>query len=271
MSAPLAGPGSGRPAPGTRAERSAPPLPGVGSAWLVAMFELRRATARRRLFAINTAIPLLLIGPIALGAAPPQHAATVYAVLFALFATFGAAIPVLRDAERGWVARVGRTGLGARGHLIGRALAGAALDALQLTPSVLLIAGAAGAWPRLPALWLVTTAALVFGNLLGTWVAAVARSVAEGALFAAVSCLLLLHASGVFRTPAAGSIGDAIETVAPFRPLHEALAAVASGAAHLAGTSLLAASLAVVSAAILLTAILAPRLVAALARAGRSG
>ena len=270
MSAPPARDESARPAQGLRTDRIAR-WPGSGGAGLVAMLELRRAVARPRLFAINTAIPLLLVAPIALGAAPPPHAAAVYAVLFALFATFGAAIPLLRDAERGWVARLARTGLGRRGHLIGRALAGAALDAVQLTPSMVLIAAAAGAWQRLPLLWLTASAALVFGNLLGIWVAALARSVAEGALFAAVSCLLLLHASGVFRTPAAGSIGAAIETLAPFRPLHNVLGAVTAHASPHAGTSPLAAGLAIASAALVLTAILAPRLAAELVHAGRSG
>ena len=63
-------------------------------------------------------------------------------------------------------------------------------------------------------------------NLVGVLVAAATRSLAEAALFSAVSTLLLLHASGVFRTPLPGSFGAAVKSVAPFRALHEALLAM---------------------------------------------
>ena len=66
-------------------------------------------------------------------------------------------------------------------------------------------------------------------NLLGCWVAAAARSVAEAALFAAVAALLLLHGAGTFRTPMPGSTGAAIEVWVPFRLLHESLLAVGEG------------------------------------------
>ena len=57
-------------------------------------------------------------------------------------------------------------------------------------------------------------------------IGAATRSLAKAALFSAVSTLLLLHASGVFRTPLPGSFGAAFESVAPFRTLHEALLAM---------------------------------------------
>ncbi|MCI0436698.1 MAG: ABC transporter permease [Gemmatimonadetes bacterium] len=249
------------------AGRSAAPS-AAASAWLTGTVELRQAAARRRLFGLNVIIPLLLVLPIALGAAPPQHAAAVYAVLFALFGTFGAAIPLLRDAERGWTARLAQTALNARGHLIGRTLAGAALDTAQLAPALLVIATASGAWAVLPALALATACALVFANALGSWVAAAARSVAEGALFAAIACLLLLHASGVFRTPT-GSVATTIERFAPFRPLHEVLVAATAGVSSARGS--VAASPASALAALLLTTALATYLVRRLAGTGRTG
>ncbi len=242
----------------------------MSGAWLIAAHELRRAHARRRLFAINVLVPLVLVAPIAWGAAPPWHAAAVFAVLFALFGTFGAAIPLLRDAERGWLARLAGTALDAHDHLVGRALAGAFLDAVQLTPAMLLIALAARAWAHLPALWLVSAAALLFGNLLGTWIAALARSVAEGALFAAVATLLLLHASGVFRTPSPGSIGATLERFAPFRPLHDALSAVTAGVPAPDAAPLLASSLVIAATAVILTVALAQRLLSTLAGAARN-
>lgn len=199
--------------------------------------EWQRGLRRRRLFRFNIVIPLILVIPIAFGGAPAAHAAAVYAVLFALFGTFGAAIPALRDAEHGIIRRVTLTRLDMRGVLLGRALAGAGMDAVQLLPAivVILIAGSASLKPALM-LVVVLVVALVFANLCGLVVAALARSVGEGALFAAVTTLMLLHLSGVFRTPANGSLGARIEAIAPYRALHELLFSVATGRpAHTGG------------------------------------
>ena len=54
--------------------------------------EWRIAVTRRRLLVLNTLVPLLLVVPVATGAAPAVHAAAVYTVLFAIFSTFGSAI-----------------------------------------------------------------------------------------------------------------------------------------------------------------------------------
>lgn len=185
--------------------------------------EWRRALNRRRLFVLNIIVPLSLVLPVVAGAAPPQHAAVVYAVLFVFFGMFGSAIPLLRDAERGMVRRLSLLPAPPGPMLTGRVVAGATIDALQLLPAALLIVIAGGPGRLAPWLLVVLPATLVFAGMLGTWIAAIARSVAEGALFAAVSALLLLHASGVFRTPLPGTIGDAIEKAAPFRALHEIL------------------------------------------------
>jgi len=187
------------------------------------VLEWRRSRSRPRLFVMNVLIPLVLALPLAVGGAPRQHAAVVYAVLFTFFGTFGSAIPLLRDAERGMVRRISQLPIGAGPLLLGRALAGAALDSVQLAPACALVAftslsASATAW-----LVLVLPLTLVFTGLLGTWIAAVAQSVAEGALFAAVTVLLLLHASGTFRSPSPESGGALIERIAPFRALHELL------------------------------------------------
>jgi hypothetical protein len=199
--------------------------------------EWRRALRRRRLFRLNIIIPLLLVVPIAFGGAPAVHAAAVYTVLFALFGTFGAAIPALRDAENGVIRRLTLTQLSMRSAVLGRAVAGGCIDALQLLPAVVVILAAGNAAVgTITALIVTLTASLVFANLFGLAVAAAARSVGEGALFAAVSTLLLLHASGVFRTPAIGSIGARVEMIAPYRALHELLLAVTAGrTAHVGG------------------------------------
>jgi len=130
----------------------------------------------------------------------------------------------------GWVARVALTGTGPAAFLLQRSLAGAILDTLQLLPSVLLVAVVAGA--SLLDLTVAATAlslALAVANLVGAWVAVIARSVAETALFSAVVTLLLLHGSAVFRTPVPGSVGAVIEAGSPFAALHESLLTLAGG------------------------------------------
>jgi hypothetical protein len=186
--------------------------------------EWLRAIRRPRLFRLNIIIPLLLIAPIALGAAPPAHAAAVYAVLFALFGTFGAAIPALRDAEHGLIRRLVLSSLDARQLLLARGVANACIDVLQLLPALGIIVLTSGR-SAVTSLWLAVAllGSLTFANLIGLWLASLARSVAEGALFAAVITLLLLHASGVFRTPMPGSIGAQLEWYAPYRAVHELL------------------------------------------------
>jgi ABC-2 type transporter len=198
---------------------------------LVAGLEFGRAMQRRRLFLLNVLIPLAVTVPIAFSGAPAHHAVAVYAVQFILFGTFGAAIPALRDAETGIMSRLRATALAPTPLLLGRSAAGAGLDLIQLMPSVAVILLATHAGPSAWfAVHAVLLASLFIANNVGLWVAAIARSVAEGALFAAVAALLLLHASGVFRTPLPGSIGAAFERVAPFRALHEAILAAGTTA-----------------------------------------
>ena len=198
-------------------------LPIWKSEWIVA----RR---RKRLLVLNVVIPLTLVAPIAFSAAPSAHAAAVFTVLFVLFGTFGSSIPLIRDGESGLLARYALAGAHPGGLMLQRVLASAALDILELTPSIALIVVARGASPAQVAMLLLTFgAALLTANLLGAWAAAVARSVAEGALFSVVSALLLLHIGGTFRSPTPGTWGAAAEGWVPFRPLHDALLAATGG------------------------------------------
>jgi len=247
------------------------------AAGLAFALEWRTALRRRRLLVLNVAVPLLLVLPVATAGAPAHHAAAVYAVLFVLFGTFGAAIPLLRDAERGLVRRLLVGGLPAARLLLERAAAAALVDTAQLTPAAILALAAAGALPAAPLLLAVLLATLLMANLLGVLVAAVARSVAEGALFAAVATLLLLHASGVFRTPRPGSLAAVLEAAAPYRALHETLLTELTGGATraaggaaggAAGVGALALGLVAVAA---LTWLASLRLAAALARADGRG
>ena len=134
---------------------------------LVVGLELRLALARRRLFVLNVAVPLLLVTPIALGSAPAFHAAAVYTVLFVLSGTFGSAIPLVRDAEAGLLDRVLRSGLSPACYLLQRAAAGSVLDALQLAPALAvasLMAGASAA--GLAMVWFALAVSLWIANLL---------------------------------------------------------------------------------------------------------
>lgn len=189
--------------------------------------EWRIATSRRRLFVLNVFVPLVLVTPIAMGAAPPVHAAAVYAVLFAIFGTFGSAIPLVRDAEAGLTGRVLRAGVPSARYLLERTAAGAVLDVLQLAPALAVVSIGFGATPRGFLLTLVVLAGTAWvACLVGVLVAVATRSLAEAALFSSVTTLLLLHLSGVFRTPLPGSIGAFFEAVSPFRALHETLLAM---------------------------------------------
>lgn len=218
--------------------------------------EWRLALRRRRLLLLNTAIPLLLVLPLAAAGAPAYHASAAYAVLFVLFGTFGSAIPLLRDGEGGPLRRVILRGIPERVLLAERILAYAVLDTLEILPALLVISwlGGAGA-PEVATLLASVPPALLAANLVGCWVAALARSIAEGALLAAVASLFLLHGSGVFRTPAEGSWEARLEALLPFTPFHEALFAVAGGALPGSGAGL---GPALLAASVLLLATLLP-------------
>jgi hypothetical protein len=206
------------------------------STGLILSLELRLATRRRRLFVLNTTIPLLLVAPVALSGAPTHHKAAVYTVLFALFGTFGSAIPLLRDAEHGLLQRIGRTTIPPSAHLLERAGAGAMVDSVQLVPACLAVLWGGSSANLATSAWLlpVVGGSLLVANLVGIWVASIARSIAEGALFAAVTALFLVHASGTFRSPT-GLPGQWIETVSPYRGLHELLLEIASGGTGVLG------------------------------------
>ena len=193
--------------------------------FLIAVMEFRIALARPRLVVLNVMVPVVLVLAISLGGAPGFHAAAVYTVLFTLFGTFGSSIPLVRDAESGLFGRIIRAGVPPSHFLIERAVGGSAIDALQLLPALTIATFGSislNEWTRAV---LVLWSSVWIANLLGNLVAAVARSLAETALFSAVTALLLLHLSGVFRTPLPQSSWAAVEALSPFQTLHETLLA----------------------------------------------
>ncbi len=196
-------------------------LPVWRTLWLTAL-------RRRRLMAFNILIPLVFVATIALSAAPAVHAAATFTVLFALFGTFGSSIPLIRDGESGLLRRYVLTGVHPGGLLLQHIFATAALDLIQLAPSVLVIVVARESTAPQSAMILpAMVLGLVAANATGALTAALAKSVAEGALFSAVAALLLLHWAGTFRTPVPGTWQATLETWNPFRPLHESLLAAA--------------------------------------------
>jgi len=235
--------------------------------FLVWNLEWRTALRKRRAVVLNFAIPLLLVAPIAFSTAPIGHAAAVYAVLFTMFGTFGAAIPLVRDAETGILQRIGLTGFDPRRLLVERIIAQAALDWFQLLPAIgLILAVGRPSAPLALTLPLVLGAILLCANAIGSWIAAIAGSIAEAALLAAVSCLFALHAAGVFRAPLPGSIGHSIQPLVPFRYLHQALLPAVGAPPPLSPLLLLGGATAGAVFCLGLSAFIAPRLMARLAR-----
>lgn len=205
----------------------------TGAGWRL---EWAVARARRRLLAWNVAVPLLLLGPVALSGAPAVHRAVVYAVFVVFFGTFGGCIPLVRQGESGWLEKIVLTGYPERSWILERVAAHASLDVVELAPVLVLILVAEGS--GFPEAVLVTASvalALAVANLVGMLVAAAVRSMAEGALVSAAVSLAGLHLAGAFRAPGPGSLWAAAEEISPWRPLVEALRGLSVAAGQGAG------------------------------------
>lgn len=228
----------------------------------------RLATSRKRVFILNFIVPLTLVLPVATGAVPPVAAAGVYSVFFVAFAVFGSALPLRWEGQRGMSARVVRAGVGPSSYLLQWAAAGAALDTLHLTPALLLAAFTASAEPaQLGNAFLALAGTVWVGGLLGILIAAASRSIAETALFAAVTVPLLAHMSGVFRTPLPDTLSAALESISPLRVLHEDFLEITISAPPAGGVALLLWALALPA----LVWLLGPKLQSALGRQIRGG
>ncbi len=188
----------------------------------------RSAFRRRRLFLWNVAIPLLLLTPVALSAAAAPHRVAVFGVFIVFFASFGSAIPAVRDAQDGWLDQVLRTGYGPMRWFVERTLAEAGIDLLQVGPVVLVLLVSAGGLARAPVVFAALAATLVFANLIGPAIAALVRSLAEAAMACAALSLALLHFAGFFRAPGPGWTAF-VATWNPYNPFRAALAYGVSG------------------------------------------
>ncbi|WP_419941733.1 ABC transporter permease [Candidatus Palauibacter sp.] len=190
----------------------------------------RSALRRRRLFAWNIAVPLVLLAPVALSEAAAPHRVAVFGVFLVFFGAFGSAIPVVRDARDGWLDEVLRAGYPAPRWLLERTLAGTAIDTAQLLPVLLVLLWSGGGLRAGPVVLIATLVALWFANLIGPLVAAAVRSLAEAALASAALSLLLLHLAGFFRTPVPGW-SEIAAAWNPYAPLRVALGAGVGAAA----------------------------------------
>ncbi len=189
-----------------------------------AQAELRVALRRRRTFAMNMVVPAALVGTLVWAGAPSVHAAVVITVLFAFFGTFGSAIPLVRDLETGRLTRLIHAGASPVSLLAQRVAVSVAIDCAQLIPSVAIVLLAKNGI-ALPSVTLGVIAALLVANMVGVWLALLTRSIGEAALVSSISALLLLHMSGVFRTPVPDTLGETLASVSPFAYLHQALRA----------------------------------------------
>lgn len=209
----------------------------TGGVWRL---EWRIALSRPRRLMWSVSVPALLLVPVAASSAAALHRATVYALFVAFFGLFGAAAPVIRDAERGWVERLLLTGCGARFWLVERTTAHSLQDLLQLTPAlaaVLWLEGAASSPLWSAAAVAGVLLALLAANLVGTAVAAAVRSLAEGALVCAAVGLAALHLAGAFRAPAPGTWQETAAAASPFLPALAAFRELAGAPGHWGGAA----------------------------------
>jgi len=225
--------------------------------------EWRLALSRRRDLAVRVIAPLSAALVIATGAVPAAAAAASYATLIVAFGLLATALPVLHDGEVGIMARVVRGGVSPASYLLQRAAAAAALALVQLLPAGAVAAAFlhASTSEFLIALGAVAVS-LWIASLLGVVTAAVSRSGVEAGVLCVLVLLLLLHMSGVFRTPSPDGLGAMLESASPFRALHEAFVTMVAGGGARGGVAA-AAWAAALSVGVPL---LAPRLVALLER-----
>jgi len=232
---------------------------------LVWGLEWRLALSKKRELALRVLAPLALVFVIATGPLPAVAGVATYAVFFIAFGHFGAALPALRDAESGIALRVARAGVSPASYLMQRVAACSAIALVELLPAALVAAAFLNASTSEI---LISLAALAVGiwiaSLFGVLAAAVSRSRSELVVICGVSLTLLFHMSGVFQSPSAGGLAATLESVAPFRAVHEAFATMVAGEAVGGAAAALVWALALST----VVWLLAPRLTVALERSG---
>jgi hypothetical protein len=194
--------------------------------------ELVEFVQRRRTLVIKLAFPLVFGIPLVI-AAPPFYAAITLTMLIAIIGALGASAVLSRERLSGLSLRYRTLPVTPGRLLIERLSTSAAIDLLQVTPVLLLIAvrhPSQFAW--WPALLLSTAAVLLIGNLMGAVASTLSDSPGEVMLYVFVALLPLLYLSGVF-TPLTQPVLLAVSRLLPFSYLHESMLGALGGQPNL--------------------------------------
>jgi len=194
--------------------------------------ELVEFAQRRRALVIKLAFPLVFGIPLVI-AAPPLYAAVTLTMLIAIIGALGASAVLSRERLGGLSLRYRTLPVTPGRLLIERLSTSAAIDLLQVTPVLLLIAlrhPSQFAW--WPALLLNTAAVLLIGNLMGAIASTLSDSPGEVMLYVFIALLPLLYLSGVF-TPLTQPVLLAVSRLLPFSYLHESLLGALRGQPNL--------------------------------------
>jgi len=194
--------------------------------------ELVEFAQRRRALVIKLAFPLVFGIPLVI-AAPPLYAAVTLTMLIAIIGALGASAVLSRERLGGLSLRYRTLPVTPGRLLIERLSTSAAIDLLQVTAVLLLIAlrhPSQFAW--WPALLLNTAAVLLIGNLMGAIASTLSDSPGEVMLYVFIALLPLLYLSGVF-TPLTQPVLLAVSRLLPFSYLHESLLGALRGQPNL--------------------------------------
>ncbi len=190
--------------------------------------ELVEFAQRRRALVIKLAFPLLFGIPL-VSAAPHVYAAITLTMLITIIGALGASAVLSRERLSGLSLRYRTLPVTPGRLLIERLSTSAAIDLLQVTPVLLLIAlrdpSEFGWWP---ALLLSTAAMLLIGNLMGAVASTLSDSPGEVMLYVFIALLPLLYLSGVF-TPFTQPALLVASRLLPFSYLHQSLLGALGG------------------------------------------
>ena len=195
--------------------------------------ELVEFAQRRRALLVKLVFPLLVAIPLVLSGAPIIYAAMALTMLVTIVGALGSGAVLTRERQSGLTLRYRTLPVTPGRLLIERLATNAAIDFVQLTPVLLLVAirhpSGFAWWPAL----LVSTAAVLFiGNLLGAVASTLSDSPGEVMLYVVVPLLPILFLSGVF-TPLQPPILLAISRLLPFSYLYQAVLGALGGQPNL--------------------------------------
>jgi ABC-type multidrug transport system permease subunit len=191
--------------------------------------ELVEFSQRRRALVIKLLFPLLIAIPLLFSKAPIVYVAMALTMLIATIGALGAGAVMTRERLAGLTVRYRTLPVTPGRLLLERLSINAAIDLLQLSPVLVLVAIRDPrdlAW--WPALLLTTAAVLLVGNLLGAGASLLSDSPGEVMLYVFIPLLPLMYLSGVF-TPLSAPALVVISRLLPFSYLHEALLGALGG------------------------------------------